>query len=244
MMRRPTSLLGRLARVVLAIIAAGAGWFAFERLVLDRDVDADRVSPWATSSSGDEWTSFVFTSSDGERRQVVSHDGNRQITRLESRPNDDQQPNQTIELAGADGWERSADGEWTRVPPSVLGDHTVTSLSAAIPIRVTDAFPEPIHGFVTVDDDRAVGDVHRYEFSVDAAGFAEAAPIAFARWIDSRPISGLVDRESATQSAPVLKMDVRPDGYIVRWSGVGGEELTWTDLGDPIALESPAGSGA
>lgn len=242
-MRQPrASILGRLARVVIAVLAAGAGWFGFERFVLDSDAVADQSSPWAAvQSTDDDWTSFVFTSSDSVGRQIVMHDGANQTTRIEFQPNDEQQPFQTVELAGATAWQRDASGAWAPVSESVLGDHTVESRYLSTPVRVTDAFPPAIHDFLTVDDDQGVGDVHRYEVSIDVSRFAEAAPIAYRRWSDSRLIRGRLNAGLPAQPDLVLKMNVRADGYIVRWYGdLGGGDLTWTDLDDAILLESPA----
>ena len=236
------SILGRLARVVIAVLAVGAGWIGFERFVLDSDAVADQSSPWAAArSTDDQWTSFVFTSSDSVGRQIVMHDGTDQTTRIEFQANGEQQPFQTVELAGAVAWERAAGGTWTPVSEPALHDHAVVSRYISTPVRVSDAFPPAIHEFVTVDDDQGVGDVHRYEVTVDVSGFSEAAPIAYRRWIASRLISGRLDVGSPTQPDLVLKMNVRADGYIVRWYGdLGDGDLTWTDLDTAILLESPA----
>lgn len=235
-----------LARTIVIVGAVAAGWFGYQRLELDTDVGNVAVSPWASeTTSDDDWTSFVFVSSDETVRRTVAHDGSRQATDIEFQFTDQNRPPYSAEVTRGAVWERTGGSEWSRSPDSTTNDHVVESLYAATPTRLVDAFPPASYGFITVVEHLKIDDVERYTVSFDAERFAAAAPITSQRWIDGRLLNGSdeVGSPAAVGGSLLFEFDVRSDGHIVRWSDVSaGTELTWVDLEEPIVFESPATS--
>jgi hypothetical protein len=227
----------RIGAAVLVVAAGIAGWFGVDRFAFAPVAGATQVqvdaSPWPTDLPrvAPAWDSFTLNREIGET--VVfrsSHDsatGRTRVTEFVQAPRD-------VEIAGLEAWQRVlGEAEWTPVERSQYLEEINFGLARAAPVHLSAIAPLSALPFISVTEYDAMPAVRRFGVSVDVAAFRTADPIEFTRWSET---DGFVS-DSVEPVAWIL--DVRPDGYVVRWEGRSPAVETWTENSPELVFESP-----
>lgn len=228
----------------LATIAAAgvAGWFGIEHYVFPEvpGTFAASETPWPAEFDrpAPAWDSFALSYQlDGIETHQIAFDATAGITRLAYRETSSAATGD-VELRGVDAFERSAGAaDWTPVDPSNVDAHVVRGVLFTQPLRLSTMVPSEARPFATFTESGDVVDgVRRFDVVIDAPAFLEAEPVAFYRWF--------VTRSVAPTSVEELRwtVDVRPDGYIVRWEGRTPIVEVWSEFPTDLEFESPLAS--
>lgn len=226
----------------LAVIAAAgvAGWMIVDEVAFGPvagAVDVDQsASPWpdAFSRQTSTWDSFTLTYRENgaptHRSSTDAATGRTRITYFD----DAGAASSFAEVAGLEAWQRSVgDGEWVRADEAMTEGHLQLGLGNAQPSHVSTILPAWAEPFAVVDEQPTDGPTTRLVVSIDVAGLQAAEPVAFERWADDMAV------ELDGGAIWAWTLDVRDDGYIVRWEGRHDSIEAWGENPADLVFESP-----
>ena len=233
-------LLARLFGLAIVAAAGVAGWFAVEQFVFPQlpgsVAAAVNETPWPDeyAEPTTEWNAFTVTYTfEGNATHRTSFDPQTKRSRL-TYWNTEGAIINDVELAGLQAFQRFPElQEWTPVDPERVDTHVQLGILAVEPVHLSALVPAEVYPFTRVSELAPVDGARQFEVIVDAAGFLDADPISFYRW----DATARLGSDAAADMRWIV--DVRPDGYVVRWEGRSPSVETWTEYPADLVFESP-----
>ncbi len=241
---RPLAAAGRvLGRVIsLAVIAAAgvAGWMIVDEVAFAPVAGAvdttQSTSPWpaAFRQPATNWDSFTLTyRRDGAPTHRSSTDAATGRTRI-TYFDESGAPASFAEVSGRQVWVRAVgDDQWTRMVDGAERVHLQLGLAAVEPSHLSSIVPSWVEPFVAVAEQPSEGEHTQLVVAIDAAAAQASDPVAFARWRQEMYF------DSAGGGAWTWTVDVRDDGYVVRWAGRYPWIEAWSENPTDLVFESP-----
>ncbi len=148
------------------------------------------------------------------------------------------EPKWVAEISGLDAWYRDAPGvgEWLRPDQELLETFVYFGVAGVEPAHLSETVPRWADPFVTVAEQPIDGVNTRLVATIDAAGLRAEDAVRFRRWAYSMKLDAAAVESSDTWTWTV---DVRDDGYVVRWTGRYPRIEVWSENPTDLVFESP-----
>lgn len=239
-LRRGGRIVGRLVACAVIAAAGVGGWLAVERFVFPAlagtIVAAANEGPWPDefAQPSTRWDSFTLSSTqDGVETHRSSFDPVSRRTAIVDSGADGAVIRE-VELAGVLGFERTPESpEWSPVDDARIDAHILLGVAGTEPVHLSALVPDEADDFTTVIELDAAEDTRRFLVVVDTEAFRVADPIAFHRWSEFQLFGSELDTDLR------WTVDVRPDGFVVRWEGRSSSVETWSERPGRLEFESP-----
>ncbi len=238
---------GRAVQIGVLVAAGVCGWFAVEHYAfppLAGDVSApltSRLWPAALTQHATTWDTYNFSVDDenGVLALTTNTDASSGITRVVVHEGG---VSTEVEIAGFEAWERPVGSpDWQPVLGERVAAFVLLGPGESTPYHLTDVLNENVAPYASVTQEPSDDSNVRFRVRVDLAAYRSSDVVEYARWAEFE--GGLNSDDAFDLDTLDWVLDVRADGYVVKWKNHAGFVATWSDIEPGISFESPLAGG-